>query len=109
MNTFKVVQDSGFPFVGYTFDDDGKMYCKTCGAGSKQEHSSVCPHVGHWPTRKRRVGAQDKTDAITRVSISRAMWYQTKPKERPELIRAMKELLMSCNAIPSANPSKEPI
>ena len=52
MSMFKIVHDSGFPFDGYTFDDDGKLYCKTCGADSKREHSSACPQVGHWPTRK---------------------------------------------------------
>lgn len=60
MSFCKIVQDSVFPFVGYTFDDDGKLYCKTCGAESKREHSSVCPQVRHWPTRKQIRAANNR-------------------------------------------------
>jgi hypothetical protein len=62
MSMFKIVHDSGWPFVGYTFNDDGNLYCKTCGADSKLEHSIVCPQVGHWPTCKRIRAANGKDE-----------------------------------------------
>ena len=74
MSMFKIVHDSGFPFVGYTFDDDGKLYCKTCGAGSRREHSSVCPQVKHWPTRKQICTANSLLDGRTPPNAQQEKW-----------------------------------
>ena len=63
----RLVGSSDFPFTGYTFDDDGKLYCKACGAYSKREHSDVCPHIGHWPTRAQIRTANDQADRTAKA------------------------------------------
>ena len=47
---FEITDDAGFPFVGYTWDDE-ELYCKACGANNKLSHHGYCPQFGHWPSK----------------------------------------------------------
>ena len=50
---YKITENDGFPYIGYTFDNDRTLYCKTCGAEDQESHADHCSQLGHWPSERR--------------------------------------------------------
>ena len=52
MSKYKFSAAPGWPFIGFTWDEDDVLYCKCCASESKSEHHSYCPEYGTWPSKR---------------------------------------------------------